>query len=54
MTFQGKELAHNLMIQTVRLCLVFTKSPKKQLLGRVKSCRWQVLACRRPPKQGVL
>ena len=25
-----------------------------QTLGRVKSCRWQVLACRRPPKQGVL
>ncbi len=32
MTFQGKELAHNLMIQTVRLCLVFANSHKELFL----------------------
>ena len=26
----------------------------QQMLGRVKSCRWQVLTCRRPPKQGSI
>ena len=34
--------------------LYFTKSRKKLLLGRAKSCRWQVFVRRRPPKQGEL
>ena len=34
--------------------LYFTKSRKKSLLGRAKSCRWQVFVRRRPPKQGEL
>ena len=33
--------------------LYFTKSRKK-LLGRAKSCQWQVFVRRRPPKQGEL
>ena len=34
--------------------LYFTKSRKKLLLGRAKSCRWQFFVRRRPPKQGEL
>ena len=34
--------------------LYLTKSRKKLLLGRAKSCRWQVFVRRRPPKQGEL
>ena len=30
------------------------KRTKKQLLGRAKSCQWQVFVRRRPPKQGEL
>ena len=30
------------------------KRTKKQLLGRTKSCQWQVFVRRRPPKQGEL
>ena len=34
--------------------LYSTKSRKELLLGRAKSCRWQVFVRRRPPKQGEL
>ena len=30
------------------------RSRRKKLLGRAKSCRWQVFVRRRPPKQGEL
>ena len=39
-----------------RFCVLFAsaKRTKKQLLGRAKSCQWQVFVRRRPPKQGEL
>ena len=36
------------MLGSWRLCR------RKKLLGRAKSCRWQVFVRRRPPKQGEL
>ena len=37
----------------VTFCVV-QKVTKKHVLGRAKSCRWQVFVRRRPPKQGEL
>ena len=37
----------------VTFCIV-QKVTKKHVLGRAKSCRWQVFVRRRPPKQGEL
>ena len=37
----------------VTFCIV-QKVTKKHVLGRTKSCRWQVFVRRRPPKQGEL
>ena len=39
--------------RVVTFCIV-QKVTKKHVLGRAKSCRWQVFVRRRPPKQGEL
>ena len=51
-TRQG-ELSEGKLQSFLPYFLYFTKSRKK-LLGRAKSCRWQVFVRRRPPKQGEL
>ena len=40
-------------VRIVTFCVV-QKVTKKHVLGRAKSCRWQVFVRRRPPKQGEL
>ena len=40
-------------VRVVTFCVV-QKVTKKHVLGRAKSCQWQVFVRRRPPKQGEL